>query len=68
MATGAAYAGATFSLVMTLGAAAGCVASVVAGAPALMDVATGGIALIAGYMVVANDWPKVWKPLFTGKQ
>lgn len=24
-----------------------------------------GMAAIIGYAIVANDWPRVWKPLFT---
>jgi len=56
------YLGATFSLLMTLGSAVGCVMF------ALMPhlggaVCLGAMALISGYVVVANDWPKVWKPL-----
>ena len=68
MNTPAAYAGATFSLLLTLGSLVGVVCSVVAKLPVIMDVSLGGIALIAGYMVVANDWPRIWKPLLTGKQ
>ena len=68
MNTPAAYMGATFSLLLTLGAAAGLVWSLVTKQPVLMDVATGGIGLISGYMVVANDWPKIWKPLLTGQK
>lgn len=66
MATGAAYAGATFSLLVTLGCTAGAVWSVVEGLPVLMPVALGAIALISGGVVVGNDWPRIWKPLFSG--
>jgi hypothetical protein len=66
MKTAAAYVGATFSLLGTAVAAACCVWSVASGFPALLDVASGGIAVIMGYMVV-KDWPTVWRPLLTGK-
>lgn len=66
MASGVAYAGATFTLVMTLGCAAGAVWSVVSGLPAVLPVSLGAISVISGYAAVASDWPRVWKPLLTG--
>lgn len=68
MTTGAAYMGATFTLLMTLGMAAGCVASIIAKAPAIMDVSTGLFTALGVGLIVKHDWPNVWKPLFTGKQ
>jgi hypothetical protein len=66
MNTPIAYVGATFSLLMGLGSAATCAWSMVSGFPVLMDVASGGIALIMGFIFVKNDWPRIWKPLLTG--
>ena len=66
MATGAAYAGATFTLGLTLGAVVGLAWSLVTKQPPIMDVVSGAIGLISGYVVVFNDWPRIWKPLFTG--
>ena len=59
--------GATFTLLLTLGSAAAAVWSVVEGMPPIVPVATGGMALISGFVVVKNDWPKVWNLLFGGK-
>lgn len=60
--------GAIFSLVLCLSMTALAVYSLFwTKVPLLMPVATGGIAAIAGAMVVMNDWPKVWKPLLTGQ-
>lgn len=66
MATPAAYVGSTFTLLLALDSAAAAVRSVTEGFPVIMPVVTGVIALISGYAVVANDWLKTWKPLFTG--
>lgn len=51
---------------MTLGCGAGAVWCAVQGLPLQAPVALGAISLISGFVVVANDWPKIWKPLFTG--
>jgi len=67
MVTAAGYAGATFSLLLTVAGLGGAVWSLVAGLPPIMPAATGGIGLIAGAMVVLNDWPRIWKPLLTRK-
>lgn len=66
MATGATYAGATFTMLLTLGCVIGAVWSVVAGLPVIMPVCLGAISLISSYVVVINDWPRIWKPLLTG--
>ena len=67
MATGAAYAGATFTLLMTLGSTAGAVyfglTEVWVGVLSL-----GAMSAIGGLVVVKNDWPRVWKPLFVKGQ
>jgi hypothetical protein len=62
------YAGATFSLLMCLGTTATCLYTLLGTKlPLLMPVATGGIALISGIMVV-KDWSRVWWPLLSGKR
>jgi hypothetical protein len=60
------YMGPIFSLVMCLGMAALSVYFLVDKLPPLAPIATGGIAVICGVMVV-SDWKTVWGPLLTGK-
>jgi len=72
MVTPAAYLGATFTLLMTLGSAAGAVivAFYVNAEPSKVlgfVITLGILSLICGSMVIRNDWPRVWKPLLAGK-
>lgn len=59
--------GAGVTMLLFLGSVITCILSVLAHLHVILPIVLAVFSIILGYVVIANDWPKVWKPLFTNK-